>query len=111
LAVCVIGIPAVVFVRSRLRAHEAPPAPPVEEQVFEPANTGDAVAAYLRQLANGTTFAERRDAVISRGNLGDRTALKALRRARSPKGFARLRACMKRDELENAIRSLERQAP
>jgi len=106
----VIGIPAGVFVRSRLRAHEAPPAPPVE-QVFEPANTGDAVATYLRQLANGTTCAERRDAVIYLGNLGDPRALKALRRARSPKGFARLRACMKRDDLENAIRSLERQAP
>jgi hypothetical protein len=86
LAVSAVGISAVVFVRHRMRAHEAPSAPQVAK-AFEPTNTGDAVASYLRQVANGATCAERREAVISLGNLADRRALQALRRARSARGL------------------------
>jgi serine/threonine-protein kinase len=64
----------------------------------------DQIDRYLGQLSDGATCGERRDALARLQELGGPHVLDGLRAARGNKGFAKLRHCVTRRQLDDAIR-------
>ena len=73
----------------------------------QPPTAGALITRYLDQLAEAPSCAEKRDALAQLQKLGDARALGGLRAARAGKGFAQLRRCVTRSQLDQTIRALE----